>query len=171
MNDLRPNRRRRSTSRPHADLIVHFWSRVLVAVTKGEAKLRRFKFEWEYAEIGSSMHRPDAVMRLSRTGPTRDFWVEADCNATESPSVVAKKVRTFQRMRTARIPVAGVKPEVMLLLVCNRRRARSIARSAPAGAPVLVRVFDDKTESLALLDGWWLLNDSLVDGPEKLGLL
>jgi hypothetical protein len=150
----------------HHLMNVRFWSRVVAEceLSRG-VRLVRYQFEWELdqAHLPTILkYRPDAVLTIEDVERRRSFVVEID-TGTEGPQYVAEnKIAFFARMHAARMEIAGVVPDGMLIVAKSVKRLAALGRQAvDIGGPVFGRVLDLKAEPVnyALTSGWYRLAD------------
>lgn len=124
-----------------------------------EVGLGRFLFQWEYECAGHLPtllpYRPDAVVVVHRGATSIPCLLEVDLGS-ESPSYVAThKVQVFERMAATGQGVAGVVPQILLVLVPTERRLQALVRAVPrTTARVAVKVFDHTSSTFGLGSGW-----------------
>jgi hypothetical protein len=142
----------------HEATVIRFWAQLAVTCFRSRIiSLARFRFEHELAPGHLDTlraHRPDAHFEVVADGASRHVFLECD-RGTESPSTVAKKCIAYARHRTAGLPVAGVVPDQVALLVPRPRRLEVLARSLhEVPVPIRAIVFDERSTALDLADGW-----------------
>lgn len=147
---------------PHHYSLVRAYALVISACSSSpHLRLVRWRFEWELTDGFEPLpHRPDALCSIA-VAEQREvtFWIEVDTSGTESPSFVRRtKFLPFARHVAARTPIAGMVPDVMLVLVRSDKRIRALLRTGPVAAPVYLRTFTEESTSLPLTSGWTALS-------------
>ena len=150
--------------KPHRATLVRLWSLLAHAChSAADRRLRRFTFEWELPKevfsVGGA-YRPDAVVVMEHAGSQESLLIEVD-TGSEAPSYVLKrKFDVFETLRATRTPVAGVVPDLLLVLVPLERRRRSLARALRKPYEhILTAVFDQSATKPCLEKDWMSINE------------
>lgn len=142
----------------HREALVRFWVLAVHACHRGEATLKRFRFEWELEAVASSADRskrPDALLTVEKGRFEQSFWVEIDRGTESVGYIVREKLLAFANVVALRQLVAGVRPGALLFATTSERRLAAIREAATAIAvPTFGTVFTERSKALSLLSGW-----------------
>ncbi len=136
----RPAPRVDSRSLAHLDLLNKYRVALATGVQAHRVELPRFSPDWELrSESPEAPLIPDAAVVLRKGQASLELAIEIDVG-TEAPSVVRKKVATYESLRLANRPVAGLVDPTVIFVVATLRRARSLARTFAQASHGGVRV-------------------------------